>query len=142
MERDSESEQRPVVIVLNRDLFFGVKIADAARTLGYRTTFVKDAGQLASQIDAAACVLGIIDISAVDDWEVIGLAARGSAAPVLAFGPHTDVAGMRAAKSAGAVRTIANGEFHRRTADLISRYASPSVARNDTSALGEEIDLP
>ena len=42
--------------------------------------------------------------------------------PTLAFGPHVDVEGRRAAKAAGVTRIVSNGQFHSDMAGLIERY--------------------
>ena len=77
-------------------------------------------------------VLGIVDLGAGPDWELLRphLAAcpdRGGdpafPSPVLAFGPHKDVEAMRAAKAAGVTRLVSNGEFHRELAGLVARSA-------------------
>jgi hypothetical protein len=44
--------------------------------------------------------------------------------PILAFGPHKDVEGFKAAKRAGVTRVVANGEFSRSLPDLAKRYAT------------------
>ncbi|MDF3015147.1 MAG: hypothetical protein K0R44_372, partial [Thermomicrobiales bacterium] len=43
-------------------------------------------------------------------------------APTLAFGPHVDIEGRRAAKAAGVTRIVSNGQFHTDTVGLIERY--------------------
>jgi hypothetical protein len=46
--------------------------------------------------------------------------------PVIAFGPHKDVAALQAAKAAGVTRVMANSLFHAQAADMIRRYAASS----------------
>lgn len=115
------------VVVLNRDLFFGVQIGNVLRGLGYRVTFMSETAAFAAHLRSArpAPVLGIIDMSAGVNWGELGamIADPTVATPVLAFGSHLDVEGRRAAKRAGVTRLVSNGEFHRDMVKLVRRYA-------------------
>ena len=57
------------------------------------------------------------------EWEILrdGLDAN-EIPPTLAFGPHVDVEGRRAAKVAGIDRIVSNGQFDREMMPLIERY--------------------
>lgn len=115
----------PAVLILNKDLFFGVTIADALRALGYSPIAARSTTALASALalypDSA---LVIIDIAAVDNWDTLKSIVDTSAdVPSIAFGSHTNVEGLRAAKAAGLTRVFSNGEFHRTMGDTITRYA-------------------
>jgi hypothetical protein len=69
--------------------------------------------------------IGIIDMNGAISWDVIGeLRSRGDAGlvPTLAFGPHVDIEGRRAARVAGVTRIVSNGQFHGDTVGLIERY--------------------
>lgn len=111
------------VVVLNRDLFFGVRIGNLLRGAGYAVTFAPDTAAFVARIAAAEPpALGLIDMAAGVNWAAIsGIAERG--VPLLAFGPHKDVASFRAAKQAGITRVVSNGDFHRDTLGLVRRYA-------------------
>ncbi len=115
------------IVVLNRDLFFGVRIGNGLRGLGYEVTFAPDAPAFATAVRAATppAVLGIVDLSAGPDWAAIAALTADHAVvtPVLVFGAHKDVEGLRAAKSAGVTRVVSNGDFHRDTAGIVARYA-------------------
>ncbi len=116
------------VVVLNRDLMFGVQIANVVRALGFAPRFVPDTDAFAAEMRRRdpRPVLGILDMNGPIDWEAISrLAGEPDGAPLLGFGPHVDVAGRRAAKAAGLTRIVSNGEFHRGMAELIGRYARP-----------------
>lgn len=118
------------IVVLNVDLMFGVRIGNGLRGLGYGVVFARDGGRFAELVRGTrpAPVLGVIDMNAGIDWSVIAeLAAdAGVATPLLAFGPHVDVEGRRAAKAAGVDRIVSNGEFHRSMVGLVGRYALPA----------------
>ncbi len=119
------------VVVLNIDLMFGVRIGNGLRGLGYDVTFAKDARRFAEVVRETrpAPVLGLIDMNAGIAWETIAELANdlAVATPLLAFGPHVDVAGRRAAKAAGVDRIVSNGEFHRSMVELVRRYALPTA---------------
>jgi len=115
------------VVVLNRDLFFGVRIGNTLRGLGYRVAFAPDTATFATKLRTADVppVLAIVDLSAGVDWDVVRelTTAADNTTPVLVFGSHTDVAGRRAAKAAGVTRVVSNGDFHRQMVSLVRRYA-------------------
>lgn len=115
------------IVVLNRDLLFGARIASTARALGYRVSFAPTTDAFVDLVRTVAPppVLGVIDMNAALDWATIATLAADPAIPVplLAFGPHTDVAGRRTAKAAGVDRLVSNGDFHRDMPRLIQRYA-------------------
>lgn len=116
------------VLVLNKDLFFGVTIANTLRALGYAPQTVRSAVSLASGLEAHTdAALVIVDITAVEDWDALKDALAGSPnVPAIAFGSHTNVEGLRSAKRIGMTRVFSNGEFHRTMGDTISRYARPT----------------
>jgi hypothetical protein len=125
----TESEiSGPSVIVLNKDLFFGVTISNTLRALGYRPIAARSTAALASALAGAPdAALVIVDIAAVDNWEALQTAlASATDVPSIAFGSHTNVEGMRAAKGAGLTRVFSNGEFHRTMGDAITRYTRPN----------------
>lgn len=116
----------PEIVVLNRDLFFGVRIGNALRDAGFRVTFRPATVPFVAYLRAAEppAVLGLIDLGAGPDWdEIATVTGEGAASPILVFGPHKDVDGFRAAKAAGITRIVSNGDFHRDMLGLIRRYA-------------------
>lgn len=120
------------IVVLNRDLFFGVKIGNTLRGLGYDVAFVKETAAFVERVAVSANppVLGLIDMNAGVDWEAIKRLSDGdSSVPVLVFGSHLDVEGRRAAKAAGVRRVLSNGDFHRDMVALVQRYATPRTAQ-------------
>ncbi|MDQ3043697.1 MAG: hypothetical protein M3R06_00910 [Chloroflexota bacterium] len=119
------------VVFLNRDLFFGVRVSNTLRELGYTVTVVPDAAAFAAKLRETipAPLLGIIDISAGVEWSsIIGLTENDKRVPILAFGPHKDVEGLRSAKGAGVTRVVSNGDFHQHMVELVRRYSRPAGA--------------
>lgn len=121
------------VAVLNRDLLFGVRIGNQLRALGYAVAFARDTEGFAALVRGTEPppVLGILDMNAGVAWDLVrGLVDDPAVVtPLLAFGPHLDVAGRRAAKAAGVDRLVSNGEFHRDMVGLVRRYARPAPER-------------
>lgn len=117
---------RGTIVVLNRDLFFGVRIANTLRSRGYGVEIAPAVERLATLVNETdpAPLLAIIDMAAVTDWSPIRelAATSGRTTPLLAFGPHKDVASFRAAKEAGVERVVSNGDFHRDLLGLVERY--------------------
>ncbi len=128
-EAADKPSSRGAIVVLNRDLFVGVRLGNTLRGLGYAVEFAKETAAFAQRIRAGhpAPILGIVDLGAGVDWEIVrGLTSNPTVAtPLLVFGPHMDVDGLRAAKAAGVRRVVSNGEFHRDMVGLVRRYASP-----------------
>lgn len=94
------------VVAVVTDLFFQSRISSAARHSGRVVRFVT-AGS-----DASGHALALVDLDAgTDVLDAIRRLKAGSSAPVVAFGPHVDVAGRKAAREAGADRVLAKSRF-------------------------------
>jgi hypothetical protein len=123
----SRPDRAGTIVVLNRDLMFGVRIGNQLRALGYNVVFTPDTAAFREHLrDTRANVcLGILDMNAGVAWNQISdlVAELTTEIPLLAFGPHVDVNGRRAAKAAGVTRIVSNGEFHRDMVKLVDRYA-------------------
>jgi hypothetical protein len=122
------TDARPTLaVVLNRDLLFGSRIRNALTSLGLEARFVSSAEQFVGALhqEPGSVAIGIVDMNRTVSWDVIheGISgAIGGVVPTLAFGPHVDVDGRRAAKAAGVTRIVSNGQFHADMASLIDRY--------------------
>ncbi len=128
---DPEATTIGTIAVLNRDLMFGVRIGNGLRSLGYAVRFASDTAGFVDLVRATVPppILGIVDMNAGVDWDLVRALVDdpGVTIPILAFGPHLDVANRRAAKAAGVDRLVTNGEFHRDMVGLVRRYALPST---------------
>jgi hypothetical protein len=119
------AHNRGIVLILIKDLFFSVAVRNAVRSLGFDSQLVKSPDVFADSLSAVDPCLCIVDLHTVDDevdWDSIREAVD-RAVPVIVFGPHRDVDGMRAAKAAGVTRVISNGQFHAEMGAIIERYA-------------------
>ena len=127
MMAESKSQKPALALVLNRDLLFGSRIRSALKGLGLDARFVSTAEQFVDALRERpeSLAISIIDMNDAVSWNVIQEElSRPSDArvPTLAFGPHVDVEGRRAARAAGVTRIVSNGQFHSNTAGLIERY--------------------
>ena len=118
---DRDPRGQGTVLALIRDLFFSVKIRNELAAIGITVRLVGNTDAFVSTARELNPVLGIIDISAGVDWGRI--AELAGSIPLLAFGPHRDVQGFRAAKAAGVTRVVANSELHAHLLELVDRYA-------------------
>ncbi len=119
---------RGAIMILTKDLLFGVSIRNAVVRLGFTARMCKSPDALSEALLAASPALAVVDLSTVGvdgDWDAIREVAERPT-PVLVFGPHKDIDGMRAAKAAGVTRVVSNGQFHREMSLLIERYATGS----------------
>ena len=129
MYRTSLPQDPLVLIALNRDVFFGVRLRNLAKELGFDLIVAQnpEAVGRALQERHQTAALVVIDMNVLDrslDWDALAtVLADYPAVPSLGFGSHTDVETRRAAKQAGLTRIVANSEFHRDAASLIQRYA-------------------
>ena len=126
------SERPTLAVVLNRDLLFGSRIRSALAALSLEGRFVSTAEEFVGALSEqpVSVAIGVIDMNGDVSWDVIREAlsrAGADLAPTLAFGPHVDVEGRRAAKAAGVTRIVSNGQFHSDMAGLIERYSRRRV---------------
>jgi CheY-like chemotaxis protein len=119
---DTNAPGQPAIAVLSRDVFFGMRIRNALKQLGYTLALVGSEADLAAAMGAAPA-LAMVDFNTPIDWDAVAAAiADHSGVPVLAFGAHTDTEGFRLARAAGATRVIANRSLSQQLPDLIARY--------------------
>lgn len=126
-DRAPDAATAGTVVVLNRDLLFGMRIRNAARSLGYDALVLPDTVAFveALRTSTPTAVLAVVDMNGSVNWDQIRRVVDDPEVivPILAFGPHVDVEGRRAAKGSGINRIVSNGEFHRSMVDLLRRYA-------------------
>lgn len=119
--RDQANRQN--IVVLIRDLFFSVKVRNELINAGYEPLLVKREPELLSTVEASHPVLILLDLNARPDWKTLEpLLDAESDTPILAFGPHKDVDGRRAAQAAGVTRVVTNQQMHKNLHEYIQRY--------------------
>ena len=101
------------IIALEQDLFFAVKIRDTLHHHGYIVTVARNLPAFEEALTTEARpALAIINISTPNiDWVAAIQAASRYAIPVLAFGAHIEVDAQQRARTAGALRVVANSRF-------------------------------
>ena len=148
------------------DLFFSVRIEEAARRLDYRVIWIEKADDVApvdleaperqwaehlqgrgavllDDLSRWAPALIIFDLNNDQipwkEWiELITSVPATRRIPVMCFGSHMDVETMRAAREAGADVVLARSRFVKELPDLINKYAR-SI---DDEALRETCQQP
>lgn len=118
------TKERGVIIAVIKDVFFGITVRNTIKRLNYEPQIIKTAQTLMDTVAVYDPSLVIVDLQVIEDesaWDYI-TATRKQDVPVLVFGPHKDVEGLRAAKQAGVSRVVANSQFHREMPVLIERY--------------------
>ena len=137
MYRTSLPRDPLALVALNRDVFFGVRLRNLAKELGFDLVLVPnvDGVDRALRERHQTVALVVIDMNVLDaavDWDSLAaVLAAYPGVPSLGFGSHTDVETRRSAKHAGLTRIVANSEFHRDAAALIQRYARLVEADDD-----------
>ncbi len=119
------------ILILNRDLFFGVRLRQALMADGWSPRILPSVDAVLSDLDERSDAgLVIVDMATNPDWAALveGVRSRDAGLPILAFGAHRDVDQFRAAKAGGVTRVISNGDFHRDMTGVVRRYARWSDA--------------
>ena len=119
---------QPVVVALETDLFFSVRIEDAARAAGARPVVVESAAALWEAIEAWPALV-LIDLAAASGWDEVVRRAKSlpefRAIPIVAFGSHVDTDTLKAARQAGCDHAWARSHFTTELPQLIQRTLHP-----------------
>ncbi len=127
------SETLPsVVVALEVDLFFSVRIEGVVRAAGARPVVISDAAALWEAI-AAWPELVLIDLAAAPGWEKVVRRARSlpetRAIPIVAFGSHVDTTTLQAARAAGCDHAWARSRFAAELPQLVHAALHPPTRR-------------
>jgi CheY-like chemotaxis protein len=107
------------VVAIVTDLFFQSRISSAARHTGRTVRF------LTTGAEAPVYALALVDLDAATDvLDAIRRLKAASSAPIVAFGPHVDTAGRKAARNAGADRVLAKSRFVSELPAILQRTMS------------------
>ena len=119
---------QPVVLALEPDLFFAVRIEGAARAAGARPVIVESAAALWEAIEAWPALV-LIDLAAASGWDEVVRRAKSlpefRAIPIVAFGSHVDTDTLKAARQAGCDHAWARSHFTAELPQLIQRTLHP-----------------
>lgn len=114
------------VIALVDDLFFTVKIADAAKRAGLTVTFAKTAAAILERLQQTRSLL-VIDLNYAAAMP-LALAARVKAevpdTPVIGFVSHVQLELRQQAKEAGCDAVLARSVFATQLPDILRQYSA------------------
>ncbi len=119
---------RETALIVTKNLFFVPRVENAASACGLEVAqvaseaaFHREMGH--REMDAGRVPLVLVDLEIErDTWTAIvqGLVQDGNKRPrVVAYGPHSEVALLAEARSAGCDAVLIKGEFDRRLNELM-----------------------
>jgi CheY-like chemotaxis protein len=145
------SRPSPLILCFIADLFFAVKVEDAAKRLGYQVEFIERTAQISTveqplperqyaehlvgpgavlmeKISAWQPALIIVDLNNQQiPWQewiaLIKSAPATRRIPLICFGSHVDTKTIQAAKDRGADLVVARSRFTSALPELIQKYA-------------------
>lgn len=124
--------RRPRLAVLADDLIWATRLASVARAAGAEpvpTTTVEGFTGTLAEADAA-----IVDLALRQEAPEAGIAAARSAGiPVVAVGPHEDVAARKRALAAGAARVFAYSKLFDDGPRTIAAWLDPGPRRDPST---------
>lgn len=127
------------VLLLERDLFFSVKIRDTLRHLNYETVVARSEEDFARKLAASVPKLAIVNIATAGvAWERVIAQARAVDVPVLAFGPHVDLEAQQRARRVGANRVVSNSKLAKDLPAIVARMLAGGASGNQDEAPAEE----
>jgi predicted metal-dependent hydrolase len=119
-----------VVVALEKDLFFAVRIREVALAAGARPEIVEDAEALWQAIDRWPDLV-LLDLAADAGWEKTVRRAKNlphtRPVPIVAFGSHVDTDVLKAARAAGCDHAWARSRFMSELPALLERTLHPPL---------------
>ncbi|MDP9383112.1 MAG: hypothetical protein M3Q29_23825 [Chloroflexota bacterium] len=112
------------ILALAPDIFFGVRLADSARSLGYELRRVATLDALLEELSRSNPALVVVDLS-TGTGRLEEVAINAGDARLVAFGPHVDAESRQAAKDAGFHEVVPNSRLAREGAALLARNLPP-----------------
>lgn len=116
-------------LMLTDDLIFGSRIAGTARDLGLSVRPVRTVAALeeAARRERPACVLVDLAFPGLNLDELLRVldSLPGGRPRVVAYGPHVDAAGLRAARQAGCDLVLPRSAFVERLAGDLPAWLTP-----------------
>ena len=115
----------PAGLLFSQDLLWTSKIVETARALGRPIRAVRSADELVALAGTAAPRLVVLDLE-TRGIDVGALAERvrqaAPAARLVAFGRHTDLAGLEAARQAGCQPVLARSALQARLGESLAEW--------------------
>ena len=110
---------RNTVLALVPDLLVASRIKETASRAGVTLVVIDSQSELGPHLPTAALLLADISAAGLDLPALAAAAAQDHAVPIIAFGRHTDTAGIRAAHEAGITRFYPRGRFLEELAGIL-----------------------
>ena len=125
------------ILVLEKDLFFAVKIRDTLRHYEMEVVVVRNLTDFEQRLifdaDNQPALVIVNTATKSVDWEAAIRAARANGLPVLAFGSHMDLEARAKALQAGAQKVVANSKFVSNMPDLVKHLLEMPDTPGDAS---------
>ncbi len=109
------------ILALVPDLFFGARLSDSSRSLGYELQRVSSHPALLTALQESKPALVIVDLSTGTEG-LQEIANQAAPARLVAFGPHVDTESRQSALNAGFHEVVPNSRLAREGAALIARH--------------------
>ncbi len=113
-------------LYLTRDLLFSSRVTSAAADCGLAMAVVSDVEALTQRVRAGGVRFVLIDFSTpgIDLLDLVRQLHQSSPEPlpIVAYGPHVDVAGMAGARQAGCTAVFTRGQFNNQMAHILRQF--------------------
>lgn len=123
--------ERPSVVALEADLFFGTRLADVIEAQGGRAVLAETPEEFVAAMDRWFPVLALVDLKTEGNWfEAIRRCKNRPhtrQTPLYAYGSHVDVEALKRARQAGADHAWARSRMMQELVGLVGRHLHPPV---------------
>lgn len=130
-EAQKEERTRPVVVCLEADLFFAVRLQDVIVTQGGRAVLTETPEAFVEAVDRYFPVLTLLDLKTPGDWKLAitrcKLRPQSRQIPLYAFGSHVDVETLKSARQAGADQAWPRSKLMEELVTLVDHHLHPPV---------------
>lgn len=122
---------RPAVVCLEPDLFFGARLDDVIRACGGQPLIVDTPEEFVAAVDRYFPVLALLDLNVAGEWETAirrcKLRPHTAQTPIFAFGSHVEVETLKRARQAGADHAWARSKMMEELVPVVRRHVQPPV---------------
>ncbi len=122
-------QYRPVVVILEPDLFFSVRLEDVVQAAGGEPVTIDRSELFMGAVASTFPVLALLDLKTPGDWESAirqcKLKPHTRLTPIYAFGSHVDVETLQKARKAGADHAWARSRMMEELVAVVERHIHP-----------------
>lgn len=127
-----------VGLLISQDLLFISKVTGIASSLGYQ---VETAGMPQGLIKAAvggyACIFLDLSLNELAVGLITNNLRDQPPPPVIAFGPHVEIARFKEARDAGCREVLPRSQFNMHLPEILTRYLGPQEPTPAPATEGE-----